>query len=77
MSIGAIAPFSVFSRHRDGRRVRVSRQQTVSLDGNGLATLRITSASHGDAGNYSCTMSNEMGSVVTATRVVVQDSPDG
>ncbi|KAF0298582.1 Muscle M-line assembly protein unc-89 [Amphibalanus amphitrite] len=63
--------------HRDGRRVRIARRQTLSLDGNGLATLRIGSASHGDAGNYSCTMSNEMGSVVTATRLVVQDSPDG
>ncbi|XP_037075887.1 titin homolog, partial [Pollicipes pollicipes] len=63
--------------HREGKRVRMARRQALLLDGDGLATLRLSRVTHSDAGNFSCTMSNEMGSVATSTRVVVQDSPDG
>ncbi|XP_071489167.1 protogenin B-like [Diadema antillarum] len=65
---------------RDGLSVAVGSQRVTQLLA-GSAILHITSASHGDSGQYSCRASNQYGasrtSIHTATVTVVDPTPAG
>ena len=58
-------------RHRDGQRIRGSRKHTFDLDEEGLATLEIEGAKYPDGGIYSCTATNDMGTIESICRVSV------
>ncbi|XP_047736468.1 uncharacterized protein LOC108682041 isoform X2 [Hyalella azteca] len=57
--------------HRDGHRIRPSRKYTFDLDEDGLATLEIERARYSDGGLYTCTATNEMGTIESICRVSV------
>ncbi|KAG7313055.1 hypothetical protein JYU34_000136 [Plutella xylostella] len=57
--------------YREGVRLRPSRRAVMTLDRDGMVELAIACITPKDAGVYSCTASNEVGTATTSTRVEV------
>ena len=58
--------------HRDGIRLRPSRQLDMRLDSDGSVALIVTQTRPDQAGLYSCTLGNQMGTVSATARVTVK-----
>ena len=62
-------------RHKDGERVRGSRDTSMSLCQSGVARLSVGRATARHSGVYSLSASNEVGSVISTARVGVHTAP--
>ncbi|XP_041986457.1 uncharacterized protein LOC121738463 [Aricia agestis] len=63
--------------YRDGVRLRPSRRAIMTLDRDGQIELAVASVTSRDAGVYSCTASNEVGSATTSGKVEVIEGVGG
>ncbi|XP_014296942.2 titin isoform X1 [Microplitis demolitor] len=62
--------------HRDGHRLRPSRDVVMTLNHDGSVELDLAHVTPRDAGLYCCTATNEVGQTETTTRVTVLDNDD-
>ncbi|XP_044588361.1 titin homolog isoform X4 [Cotesia glomerata] len=62
--------------HRDGHRLRPSRDVVMTLNHDGSVELDLAHVTPRDAGLYCCTATNEVGQAETTTRVTVLDNDD-
>ncbi|XP_063632972.1 titin homolog isoform X5 [Cydia splendana] len=61
--------------YRDGIRLRPSRRAVMTLDRDGQIELALASVTARDAGVYTCTAANEVGSASTSGKVEVIEGP--
>lgn len=63
-------------RHRDGHRLRPSRDVIMTLNHDGTVELALAHVTLRDAGLYCCTANNEVGQAESSTRVTVLETND-